>query len=1669
MDKSVQNRIKIILKKTLKVVLRIVGSILILFLLLVILLQIPAFQNFAKNKAISYLEGKIHTKVALNKIEIGLPKKIILEGIYLQDQKKDTLLYGEKISVDISLFELFNNKVEINAIHLSGITAKINRSKDAVFNFDYIIKSFSSPVKKVDHSTPMSFSLNKIKLDKVKFSFNDVSTKNDVSVYVNYFETQFKKCNIDKMDFEIPQVDLDGFKIKFTQGLTQVSEEAKVVTIEKANDKDLKLKVDEINLANIDVDYLNENSKLSSKIDAKKMILNINNIDLKNQKIDIESLEIDNTKGNIAFGKIQKIISKTNNSNASSNNWSVKSNKTDISKIDFKFDDNNANHLKKGIDYRHLDLKDFNFQADKISYNPKTISGKITAFSVKDTSGFSVQALKTDFFYGEKGASLRNLYLKTPQTEIKNQVIVGYSSINTLTKNIGQIKLNANLSNSKIGFKDILLLAPNLSNTKPFVNNANGVVQINGKILGRLNALFIPNLEISGIGSTKINANGKIIGLPDIKTAYFDLKIKKIESSANDINQFTPKGTIPQTITIPNKFATAGIFKGTMDHFTTNLDLVSTFGNAKINATIDLRKKNKEKYNAKASFDNFDLGRLIKNNSIGKISLETTVKGIGLNPKTANAAVNALILKADYNKYSYKNLKLSGNIANGKFNAKAVAKDPNLTFDMISSGSFQGKYPMGKINLNIDIADLNKLNLHAGPMKIRGELNADIQSADLDYLNGKISATNFVIANEKEQFVLDSINITAITTKNKNILLVKSQFLNANIDGKYKLSQIVKSVNNSFSKYYDTNKFRKFGVEKQQFAFKINIKEDKILYKLIPELKSSSDISFEGRYNSVNDSIVLKGSIPNLVYGDNSISGASINIDTKDNSLLYNVVIDNIQNANFQLPYTGISGKIENNTIDYTLQLRDLKDKDRYFIAGTLKSIGGNSEINIIPKNLLLNYEAWNLSEENLIRFGKNGVYVSNFELSKASNSIKMQSQSNQLNAPLAIDFKDFEIETITNIAQKSNLQIGGKINGNVLLKNLQKTPTFTSDLMIEQFTFQKDTVGNLKIQVDNAISNTYNAKVELTGFDNKLNLDGNYKALSKSFDMNLNVQKLNIKSIQGFSFGNITESTGFLNGNLKLSGTSSNPKIIGELKFNEVGFKVKKLNAQFKSMNDKIIFSDNTIALNNFGIKDEKDNDLNINGKINTANLSNPKFDLKVDADNFKAINSKAKDNDLFYGELFLDNHLTVKGTLNNPIVDGTIKINKDTKFTIVLPQSDPSIADREGIVEFIDQDQPKLFKTVSIDNQLSQSEIKGILASVNIEVDKDAELSIIIDKANGDFLKLKGEAQLAGGIDASGKTSLTGRYEVVEGSYEMNFNLIKRKFDIKKGGYILWTGEPTTADVSITAIYKSKTAPIDLVNDQLGSISPDQRNTYKQKIPFETELKLNGELLKPVITFNIVLPDGNNDVSTAVINTTQAKLAQLRQQPDELNKQVFALLLLNRFVGENPFSSESGGTTASGFARESASKILSQQINNFAGDLISGVELNFDLQSSEEYTTGQKQNKTELNVGVSKKLLNDRLKVTVGSSFGIEGEKQVNQKANNIAGDVALDYQLSKDGRYKVRAYRVNKYQVALQGQVIETGVAFILTIDYNKFRELFHKSKPQRAIIQKKKSNE
>jgi len=1659
------------LKKTLRILLWCVGSIIAILLLLTILIQIPSVQNYAKDKAITYLHKKIKTKVSLDRIAIKFPKEVVLEGFYFEDQKKDTLLAGKRLEIDVDLFKLISSELEINSISLENTTANISRNKEGVFNFDYIIKAFESKDPKVQDpdEKPFKISVVKVNLDNINFNFKDDFAKNDVKVKLTHFDTNFNKFELDKMNFDIPNINLNGLKLVLDQDAVEKIAEVSVETVDTISKrKDFKLKLDKISLSKIDVSYDNKDSKLDSGIKLGNLDLTVNEIDLNKQLLDFDSFELKNLKGNLRLGVKDKQL-KTPSLDSTSikqSGWKVKLKDVGIQDIAFKFDDMQSKPAPKGIDYSHLDLSKFNLNAENLYYGNDTISGNIKSLAANEKRGLQIQSLKTNFFYGPKNASLENLYVRTPQTLLQNKIKMQYASLDALKKDLGNLTLDANLKDSKVGFKDILLFAPDLQKNNPFKSNPNAILYLNTRLSGKVKDLTIPQFEMSGIGTTKVAVSGKIKGLPDAQKAYYDLDIKKLSSTSKDIYSFVPTGTIPKNIQLPSQLSLQGKFKGYVQNFKTNLALNSSFGNAKVDALFDQRIKKKEKYDATVYLLDFDLGRLIKNDSIGKITLKAKVKGKGLDPKMAQAELDGIVQKAVFNRYTYRDLALKGNIENGSFAVKSGMKDPNLNFNLVASGNTKQKYPSIKLKLNLDIADLEKLNLHAGPMKLRGNIDADVANSNPDFLNGKVFLSNVQILQDAEPIVLDSVRVIAFSDNTRNNIKISSQFLQAEVDGKYKLTTLSSAIKKSLSKYIDLKNPKVNGEsDEQRLTFKLKIDNDPILFKLVPKLTGLEPINISGKYNNVSDSLEVKGTIPRIVYGTNTIADGKINIEAKENALEYMVSVATIESGSIKVPFTSLSGKVESNNLTYALEVQDSKQKQQYFIAGVFKAEDSKNILKIDAENFVLNYEKWSIDPENAIEFGDKRLYINKFYLANAGNELKIQSQGTQNNAPLQVDFVNFKIETILNMVKKDKLLMQGLINGNAVVENVMTSPTFTSDLKIDDFAFRGEAVGDIAVKVDNKTNNVLAANVALSGEGNDVTVNGNYRIKDGNLDFNVDINKLNIQSIQGFTMENVTEGKGYLSGNFKIIGKAAAPKISGELNFNDAGFRITQLNSYFKTDQEKITFNNDIITFDKFTLNDENDNELSVDGTIQSSDFRNYNFGLTVIADNFRAINSKAADNDLFYGDLFLDTKLNIKGTLDSPVIGGNIKINEETKFSVVLPQSDPSIADREGIVEFVNEDNLYLKQTVEMESKLNQSPLKAMDVSVDITIDKEAELTLVIDKGNGDYLNLKGEAQLTGGIDPSGKTTLTGKYEFSEGAYEMNFNMIRRKFDIQKGSYIIWNGEPTMATLNITAIYKVETAPIDLLGNQL-AVSPTIRNTYKQKIPFQTHLKMKGELLKPEISFDIILPDGNYNVSSDIVTASQAKLEQLRQEPAELNKQVFALLLLNRFIGENPFASESGGTSAESLARQSVSKILSQQLNDLAGELIKGVELEFDLESTDDYTSGTRENRTDLNVGVSKKLLDDRLKVTVGSSFGVEGQERANEESTNIAGDVALDYQLTKDGRYMVRAYRKNQYQVAVEGQVVETGVAFIITMSYNKFRELFHRSAEEKEMIREEK---
>ncbi|GGH14941.1 hypothetical protein GCM10007352_23380 [Mucilaginibacter phyllosphaerae] len=1649
---------------------------------MVILIQVPAVQNFAKDKAVTFLQNKIHTKVEIGHISLGLPKLLVLEDVYFEDQKKDTLIAGDKLKVDITLMKLLKNKVEINEINLEGITANVSRGPDSLFNFDYIIKAFAGEQKKEvkpeDTTSTMKFSVDKIILDRINIKYKDASTGNDVKFLLGHFDTRITDFDLDKMKFTIPKINLSGVNAKILQtpAGSSIQQAATIDTATKPLNMDLSL--GEINVDKVKVDY--KSTEMAAKVNLGKFVVNMDKIDMKNQHVGVKSIVLDNTDAGLTFAKpttvakaVDKTIKKidTLTSATQAKGWTASLGKITLTNDNIKFDNDAQKPIARGLDFAHMNIKNLNADVQDLSYTPDSLSGKVNAFTFAEKSGLKINKFHTAFFYGPKNAYLKNLLVETPTSVIQKDLQVGYPSIESLTKNLGKLSINANLDGSRLGLRDVLLLMPAMASMEPFKSSPNAIIKINGRVNGTVDNLRIPNIEISGFGNTYVKASASMRGMPDVEKAYFDLNINDFRTTRNDIARLVPKGTIPPNVSIPENMNLKGTFKGGIKTFNTNMALRSSYGAVDLVAAMKSGKhKGSETYTANIKANNLNVGALTKQpQMVGFVTMRANISGTGLDPKTASLKFNGDVTSANVKGYTYRNLIMNGTARNGAYVAKARMKDPNINFTLDAKANMNKKYPSVNATLLVDSIDLQKLNFSKDPMRFHGKIVADVPTADPDYLNANILATDLLVVNKGDRIALDSVNLISTATADSSTLRLKTPMFYAHMAGKYKLTQIAPAIQDVINKYYDMNLAAgtkagpKVKYSPQHFTFDARFVKTPLVSKFAPDLKQLDPVIFNGRFNSEAGELVVNGSSPRIIYGTNTVNNFKLAINTGNNSLNYALTVDEIKvGSSLDLLFPSVTGAAQNNKLGINLQVRDKLRKERYRIAGEFSALPGEYQFSFLQNGLLLDYTPWSVSADNALQFGTKGILARNFAITN-SNQVLSANSSGGMNSPITVDFKNFKIETLTKLAKQDSLLIGGTINGNAVVSNFQKSPVFTSAINVSDFSFRGDTVGNIAVKVNNQTANAYAAEMSITGRGNQVDLNGfYYTSPSSRFDMNLNIVKLSMQSIQGFSFGSIRNATGDITGQLKITGTTAAPAIRGNINFNKVGFNVSMLNSYFTMPQESITFNDEGIRFNDFTLVDSTNSKAIITGSIYTKTYTDFKFGMNIRADNFRMINSTKADNQLFYGKLFMDANIKIRGDMAKPVVDATLTVNEKTDMTFVLPTADPGVEDRKGVVEFYDASAPKMDSILLAKqlDSLKQSEITGLDVNATVNIDKNANFTIVVDERNGDVVHLKGEAHLSGGIDPSGKTSLTGTYIVNQGSYNLSYATVSRKFNFKQGSTITWTGDPTSANIDLTAIYVANVPPIDLVANQL----TDQNSTqYKQKLPFNVNLNLRNELLKPNISFDITLPDSNYNVAAEVTNTVEARLAQVRQDPNELNKQVLGVLVLGHFIGDNPLQSQGGNAGVEGAIRNSVSGLLTDQLNNLAGDLITGVDLNFGVTSGEDYSSGTATNRTDLNIGLSKRFLNDRLTVSVGNNFNIEGA-QAGQKTSNIAGNVSVNYKLSKDGRYTLRAYRKDEF-VVIQGQIVETGVGFALTVDYNRFREIFRKRTEEEKAMRKR----
>ncbi len=1631
-------------------------------------LTIPAVQNAVKNKVITYLKQKTGTEISLERIRIQIPTGLQLDKFYIADKKNDTLLYAGKLAVQLDMLGLIRNRISISNLTLEQVYANAYRlHPDTVFNYQFLADAFvlaeKAPETPADSTAPLQLKLDKIGFEDIRLRFKDDVVGNDAGVSLGRLNARVDKFDLEQMHYVLDQLELSNTRLHYFQKkpLTVLQQKADESIDETESESGGKLPLIEVKhfaFSDIDLNYDDRLSDTRAVAILKTIGFKDLLIDLTNGKYQSSDGELSNSTFDFAYRPTpanEEAIKEAADSTAQSS-FSLFLDKIVLSNNTIRYDNLSAPREKKGMmDFNHLYIKGLGITGKDIAIDESVIKATIGSGRLTDTSGFVLQELRGKIVYDDKQIRAEDILIKTPHTYIDNESVITYSSPEDLSKRPEKVNLAIQFRNSVLGLADAAFFVPDLP-----VNYRNQRVHLNAMVGGRLNDLDIDKLQMQGLRNTQVDIAGNIRGLPDMDKTFFNLDIRRFNTSKSDLNALLPPGTLPSDIELPNSMALNGKFTGGITRFNTNLNLQTDMGSAKINAAMGGSAKNPS-YKAAVDLNKFDVGRLLKRTDLGTVSLFLDLAGNGTNAQTANATAKGTIYSAVYNGYNYQNIQLDGQYASQLLQLKADSPDSNAQFNLAAHLNMAGQYPSMKGTVDLQRVDLEKLNFADSELKLAGLAELDFPTVDPDYLNGTAQITSVQVVTNGKTLDLDTISLNAVSKATNNSLHLGSEILTADLEGKYQLTQIGQAFINEINKYYAIAPVQELAPQKINFT--VTLHDSKLLKEFVPALSTFNTSTFNGTLNTEADSLLVTGSFPHIVYDSFDVKNTTLRISNLNDSALlsYTLDVESLESPAVKLYNSTINGEAADNVLGVNVHLRDSKSQDKYFIGGDFQADKGTYRFSLDPQKLLLNYDKWQVAPDNLVQYGEAGVYVRNFEISNNGQSLSVNSASTAPDSPLRAEFKNFMLETLTRYAEQDTSLVGGVLNGTIDAKNLAETPQFETDLSIGQLRYRKDQLGDVKMVADNYTKEAYKIDLTLSRIHD-VKVSGFYYTSNKgSLDINLNIGRFDLKYVESLSAGQIKNSSGTLTGQLNASGSLSQPKILGNLTFNQAYLTAAQLNAPFKLNKESVSFTANGIQFNNFTIRDSTNQALTLNGLIKTKDYTSFGFDLRLRANNFMALNSTAADNELFYGKVFLTVNANIGGDMNKPDVTGTIRVNKDTRFFFAIPDSDPGVVNQEGIVEFVDMDAPPNNgrEALNVDS-LTRSPLKGINLSMDLMTEKEAEITVVVDPANGDALLVKGEAELNVTMDPGGNISMTGRYLISNGSYNLSVGgLAKRKFILQQGSVITWTGAPTEANIDLTATYNVNTSPIDLVATEIQGEDEITRNTYKQKLPFTVYLRMTEQLLKPRISFEISMPENEKNAFNGIV---YARLQQVNANPSELNKQVFALLALNRFISENPFESLAGGTSPEMLARQSVSRLLTQQLNNLAADLIKGVDITFDLESQEDYSTGTQKTRTDLDVTFSKRLLNDRLTVSVGNDFALEGSgRNTSNNGVNLAGNVNIEYMLSRDGRYRLRAYRRNQSDMIVEGQIIETGLGFVMVVDYNEFREIFRSFKSREKL--------
>lgn len=221
------------LARTLKAVFITALVIIGLNVALYILLSIPFIQNKLVGYVTDELKSMTNTEIRIDKIHLSLFNHATINGLYVEDLNKDTLVYAQLIDVKLSPWRLLRNELLIDEVVLDNFTINVN-ARDSVsdYNFQFLIDAFASDTvqeKDTTSGSSMNIIVSEIAIrnGRLRYDILDVPRTphefNASHIALSGFNANLNVYSIDpeKLDINLNQFEVrehSGLHIKTLQG-----------------------------------------------------------------------------------------------------------------------------------------------------------------------------------------------------------------------------------------------------------------------------------------------------------------------------------------------------------------------------------------------------------------------------------------------------------------------------------------------------------------------------------------------------------------------------------------------------------------------------------------------------------------------------------------------------------------------------------------------------------------------------------------------------------------------------------------------------------------------------------------------------------------------------------------------------------------------------------------------------------------------------------------------------------------------------------------------------------------------------------------------------------------------------------------------------------------------------------------------------------------------------------------------------------------------------------------------------------------------------------------------------------------------------------------------------------------------------------------------------------